>query len=167
MYIQYGFLYLILNRPKFAVQFLAISQAQHALCASWTELPIVSGSSGLTRKNLFGMVATFFMYSSLILKHCFNLFSSVILHINSSEVWKNTVVVLSVVKVKYAMQSSDKHEILFVISNFHVKSLLIIKIIQYWSGADVRVSYTENPPNCVGGIRDLQIYRQSIVSSPA
>ncbi len=25
------------------------------------------------------------------------------------------------------------------------------------SGADVRVSYTENPPNCVGGIRELFI----------
>ncbi len=27
----------------------------------------------------------------------------------------------------------------------------------YCSGADVRVSYTENPPNCVGGIRELFI----------
>jgi hypothetical protein len=27
------------------------------------------------------------------------------------------------------------------------------------SGADVRVSYTENPPNCVGGIREFYYCR--------
>ncbi len=40
-----------------------------------------------------------------------------------------------------------------MVSNFYQQK------VQECSGADVRVSYTENSPNCVGGIRELFYYR--------